>query len=200
MQPLASTDLRENGVPEWAVAYIFTVPLSTELLDLSEACDMLQIRMLSELACARIAAEVMKNGKDAVKSASDSVVGNPALQALQARDIKTGNKWAWIGPDTPVVDSEGDVLEAVAVTAPVTAPAPVVAAAVDAVAVDAAAAAADEVLVDKNVIPGYSTDLLALLLADHRIVNHAVPGLEGPAAYRLQSVLAARIALYFPPK
>ena len=109
------------------------------MVDVIETADKLQIYMLSELGCARLACEIMKIGNDRVRAALP--VPTPEKTAETRR--------RWGGDEvTAAVDVEDGNASSIAVP----------------VAKDDGAAG-----VDKDAVTDYPVNILAVLLADPRI-------------------------------
>jgi hypothetical protein len=87
LEQTAAITLEHCGVPESMVAFINSFSVGTPLVDLAVAADELHVKILAELACARIACEIIKIGVHALCHTPLSAIGDfreLGLAALRA--------------------------------------------------------------------------------------------------------------------
>lgn len=111
-RPLPKAELESTQAPLWAVDFINSVRLGSELVDLMEAASSLGIEMLSQLASARVAALIMKLPREEIEQLRDrKEEDQKKLTYAEEKLLKEQNRWAWESEITDVVADPEDLLE-----------------------------------------------------------------------------------------
>lgn len=103
-RPLPLPDVASSEAPAWAVAYVKSLPFGTKTVDLLDVVSSLQIPMLEQLICARIAAEVLKVPQDQLPLLRNEP--EKRLSFAEEKELKMQNRWAWEEPVSDVLASD----------------------------------------------------------------------------------------------